>query len=120
MLADDVLDNDNSFLLPIRIDRGNDDGGSGGCCFSCYKQQRSPYLASSIWFALSSIVYAVAAIQMCLKSGFTSENIQSLVAASLYVVAYLSYVRAEWKPIAKQSKADGIAALGSPGALQRY
>lgn len=113
MLADD---DDDGPLLPIYKRK---------CCSFCsggnnQHRRRSPYLASSIWFALSSIVYAVAAIQVCLKSGFTSENVQSLVAASLYVVAYLSYVRAEWRPI-DDNKTDAIAAtLGSPGALQRY
>jgi hypothetical protein len=86
-------------------------------CCSFSKEKRSPYLASSIWFALSSLVYAITALQVCLKSGFTSENIQSLVASTLYVVAYLAYARAEWRPL-RNDYGDGMQTL--PATLQRF
>jgi hypothetical protein len=59
------------------------------------KIRKSPYLWSSIVFALSSVVSTGMAIETCVVDGWTSSSIGDLVSSVLYLGAYVAYVHAE-------------------------
>ena len=75
---------------------------------SINKKPRSPYLTSSIVFAVSSVVSFAMSIYSCLTDGFSAVNITSLVANGLYSVGYILYVKAE---IYSESQESGALPL---------
>jgi len=83
------------------------------------KRTSSPYLLSSIVFALSSVVSTGMAIQSCVVDGWSSTNIGNLASNMLYLVAYMLYVRAETTPSLPTAQQGDVMPLLSSPMIQR-
>lgn len=76
----------------------------------------SPYLHSSVIFAISSLVSFIMSVISCKTDGFTTPNVGALVANGLYVIAYALYVRAEWKT--PQTSVSALPLMNSAPMIQ--
>jgi hypothetical protein len=112
----------NSFFLPRMNDDSSDsllekgESARETPLFAKKRQNRSPYLVSSITFMLSSTVSLSLSVVSCYTDGFNAANIGALVANALYVCAYFLYVRADW--LSPTTGTSGLPLMNSAPMIQ--